>query len=222
MNYLLIYFVTLLATILTSIGLLIWMPEQRYYLYLEDHFIVNLGAFELLATFILGIPFSIHRKKYRLTLIFLAFIGILGFMVEVGFGKCWLSIDTFSRGEIILNALNAMFTHAYYLMKRIYDSHPIFFYLLLGGSFILTVFMAFKYRKKLMGYNKWGDLTQTYLLALFFVTLLLAGTVLDLANIQKYLMIALEELFELFSAQALFFCLISLYRPGLSMKVRTS
>jgi hypothetical protein len=49
---------------------------------------------------------------------------------------------------------------------------------------------------------KWGDLTQTYLLALFFVTLLLAGTVLDLANIQKYPMIALEELFELFSAQA--------------------
>jgi hypothetical protein len=37
---------------------------------------------------------------------------------------------------------------------------------------------------------------------LFFVTLLLAGTVLDLANIQKYPMIALEELFELFSAQA--------------------
>lgn len=212
-NYILVYLAIVAISLFISIGLVLWLPNHGYYLYFEDHFIENLGAFVLIAKFLLGIPLSIIRKKHRIALFILTVIGRLGFLVEVGFGKRWFTLEASPIGSFIVHKLHAAFSYGYYLIKRIYNSHTLVFYIVLIVLMLWTVFITVRFRHKLRGFNKWGELSQTYILAVFFIALLLAGTVIDLANVHEDLLVAIEELMELFSSLALFFCLISLYRP---------
>ena len=81
---------------------------------------------------------------------------------------------------------------------------------LIGITVLVTVLLFFKYRQTLNDFTNRGRYTQSYLLAALFVILSLAGIIIDLLNIGRNGIIALEEFIELNAASALLFCLVSI------------
>ena len=63
-----------------------------------------------------------------------------------------------------------------------------------------------------------GNYKQTYILALFFASLVFVALIIDLDIVHNKALFALEELFEMNAAIALLFCCLSLYDPRLSKK----
>ena len=195
------------------IGVYIWIPDFRVYLYVEDRLIENLGAIILISTFILGIPFSIIRKQHRVMLICISLFSLLGFLIEVGFGKRLFIIEMPAFGWKIINVFHESFSMLYQAIKGIYESHAFLLYFIIGSWVMLIVLLLKKYGHKLIGLYPKGNYTQTYVLALFFVVLFFTSLVLDIASVHKVPLIVLEEMIEMLAAAALLFCLLSLYRP---------
>ncbi|MFC2081365.1 hypothetical protein ACFLR8_04065 [Bacteroidota bacterium] len=218
MNYVWIYILSSAAIVLVTMGLYIWMPDHGINLYLEDGLFENLGALILLSTFVLGIPYAIKRNQHRVMLIFLSALGLLGFLIEVGFGKRLFSQHMPQFVWEIIDVFHDLFSMGYYAIKGIYKSQPFLLYLLTGTCVSIIVLLAWKYRHKIIGLNSKGYYTQTFILAMFFVLLFFASLFLDLADVHKVPLIALEEIIEMFAASALLFCSISLYGSRKSIR----
>ena len=219
MNYVWIYIVFSAATVMAIIGVYIWIPDFRVYLYVEDKLIENLGAIILISTFILGIPFSIIRKQHRVMLICISLFSLLGFLIEVGFGKRLFIIKMPAFGWKIINVFHDSFSMGYQAIKGIYESHTFLFYFLIGSSVMLILLLLKKFGHKFIGLYSKGNYTQTYVLAMFFMVLFFTSLVLDIASVHKVPLIVLEEMIEMLAAAALLFCLLSLYRPKFFKRV---
>ncbi len=214
-NYVWSYLVVAGTSFLTFAGLYVFMPDRGIELYQEDNLVENIGAILLFSTFILGIIFSFKSKQHRLALLLISSIGLLGFLIEVGFGIRADFFDIPTIAGISKRDIHRLFSFTYEAILHVYNNQSVWLYLIIGGFASLGIFLTFKFSNLLKGLTNKGSYTQTFILASLFIVLFLAGTLFDLAKVYKTAFIELEELLELNSAIALFFCLLSLYKPRL-------
>lgn len=218
MKYVWIYLVLFGVNILIALGVGIWMPGYKAYLIKEDSLVENLSAFFFLSTFFLSFLFFLKRKKHRKALIIVSAVGLLGFLDEISFGERLFALNMPYIGSVKIDALHDFFFLGYKVIKGFTHSHAIFVYLLIGVGVIMAVIVALKHRYKLIGIISNSNYKQTYILALFFASLVFAALIIDLEIVHNKALFALEESFEMNSAIALLFCCLSLYDPRLSKK----
>ena len=213
MKYVWIYLVIFAVNILTTWVVGMWFPDYRAYLINEDSLVENLSVFFFLSTFSLSFLFVIKSKKNRKALIILLVLGLLGFLDEISFGERLFAFNMPFIGGVKIDAVHDFFYLGWIVIKSFTHSSAIFVYLLIGGGAIMAVIVAFKYRYKLIALISNGYYKQTYILALFFASLIFGAMIIDLEIVHNNALFALEESFEMNAAIALLFCCLSLCYP---------
>ena len=213
MKYVWIYLVLFGVNILTAWGVGMWIPDYRAYLVNEDSLVEHLSAFLFLSTFFLSFLFVIKSKKNRKSLIIVSAVGLLGFLDEISFGERLFMLNMPIIGGKKIDAVHDLFELGYKGIKILTHSHAIFVYLLIligGGAIMAVTRVALKYRYKLIAIISNGYYKQTYILALFFASLVFAALIIDLGIIHNNALFTLEELLEMNAAMALLFSCLSL------------
>ncbi len=212
-KYLQIFLIILGASLLIGFVVFWWMPDYRSYILREDSLVENLSAFFYLITFLLGSLFFIKSKRTIKPLVIVSAVGILGFLDEISFGERLFALHMPRIGDLKIDAAHDFIELGYWTIRSSISSYPVFTYTLIVGSVILAAIVTIKYQHKLIStisilYRKQK---QTFILVLFFISLIFAALVIDLEIVHHDALFALEELFELNASIALFFCCFSLY-----------
>ena len=211
-NYIWVYLGLFAASMLGMLGIYFWLPDRGMYLYMEDSLIENLGALILLCSSVSGIVFATISKQNRVVMLLISLTGLLGFLFELGFGKRYPSLNHYHFGEVIMDTTYDFLHFIFEILRNLHNTHPVLLYSLTGIATLLCILLFLKNRHALNEFTNRGRHTQSFLLAAFFVILSLAGIVIDLLNIGRNGIIALEEFIELNAASALLFCLLSMYQ----------
>ena len=212
MNYIWVYLGLFAASMLGMLGIYFWLPDRGVYLYMEDALIENLGALILVTTSVSGIVFAFISKRNRAAMVLISIAGFIGFLFELGFGKRYPSLDHYRFGEVIMDTTYAFLHFIFEILRDLHDTHPVLLYGLSGTATLVAILLFLKNRHALDDFTNRSRYTQSYLLAALFVVLSLAGITIDLLNIGRNGVIALEEFIELNAALALLFCLVSLFQ----------
>ncbi len=216
MKFVWIYLIVFGVNLLISLVVGLWMPDYRAHLVNENGLVEHLSAFFFLGTFFLSLLFFIKSKKYRKELIAVSALGLLGFLDEISFGEWFFDLKMPHIGGVKIDAAHDFVFLGYILIKSFTDSHAIFVYLLIGVGAIMAITVALKYGYKLIGIISNSYYKQTYILALFFVSLVFTSLIIDLDILHNNALFAIEESFEMNAAIALLFCSLSLYHLRLS------
>jgi len=214
MNYIRVYLGLFGVSMLGMLGIYFCLPDRGVYLYMEDALIENLGALILVSTSVLGIVFAVLSKKNRAVILLISITGLLGFLFELGFGKRYPSLDHYHFGEVIMDTTYDFLHFIFEILRNLHQTHPVLLYVSIGIPILVAILLFLKNRHTLNDFTNRGRYTQSYLLAALFVILSLAGIIIDLLNIGRNGIIALEETIELNAALALLFCLLSIYQKN--------
>lgn len=202
-----IFIVTLNIFLFTSLHFL--FPELNDFLFQEDKLVENLSAIFFLLSFFPGIIYVSRFKEEKNFKVYLAlpFIGLIGFLDELGFGDRIFNFDLpIIYGEKF-DAVHDIVTISYTLLK-IHGSALLFFSLI--TAFCIIIFsISFKYRKY---FSKIPDVLREYPPFGFFLIcagFLLSAQVFDL-HFELYLLdAAAEEVLEMNGALTLLFAVFS-------------
>lgn len=165
-----------------------------------------------LSTFFLGFILFVQNKKNRKLLGIVASVGLICFLDEVSFGERLFDLKMFQIYGTKIDAVHDFIKLGYKVMRDHAHSYAGVIYPLLAICAIMGIIGVLKYRTELIGLISIVYSNQTYVLALFFVSLVFGAIILDLDILHIRGALVLEELFEMNAGLALLFCCLSLHK----------
>ncbi|MBU2612070.1 MAG: hypothetical protein KJ606_14170 [Chloroflexi bacterium] len=184
--------------------------DLRGLLELEDNLLENLTALCFLAAGVLAAYLALREKTNRGWLIFVAALGFIGFLDEVGFGSRYFGFSTPVIADKPIDSIHDIPVALAKLVLRGWQEFPLPITLAVFAPLLVLTIVIWKHGKAILGslirHLKFPPL----ILLLLSSALIALAILLDADFIHLELLVVLEEMCELNAAIALIFCAWSL------------
>jgi len=184
--------------------------DLRGLLELEDDLLENLTALCFLAAGILATYLALREKTNRGWLIFVAALGFIGFLDEVGFGSRYFGFSTPVIADKPIDSIHDIPVALAKLVLRGWQDSILPTTLAALATLIVLTIVIWKHGKAILGFLSRHLKYPPLILILLSAALIALAILLDADFIHLELLVVLEEMFELNAAIALIFCAWSL------------
>ncbi|MGD1919849.1 MAG: hypothetical protein ACFCAD_13740 [Pleurocapsa sp.] len=212
MKYLKAFLIIFIINMLIGSLFYLLFPDYRTYLIKEDSLIENLSAISYLSTFFLSSIFLFKGTQHKKPLILIAFLGLLGCLDEISFGERLFKLNMPRINGVKLDSAHDFVSIGHKEITKLANNDPNYLFLLLGIGGIVLATVTFRYKKQLKQALSYVYYEPPFILGFLFILLLCLALLIDLGLVDYYALRAIEELFEMNAALALFFCSFSLQK----------
>ena len=220
-----VYFFVATLFLINAISLLIFIVSPgsgtvRGYFLNEDSLIETLsaglffGAF-LLAFMLLAACNEKNQFHCRWLILLLVF-GTIGFLDELSFGERLFDLEMPELAGVKIDALHDFFNLTLTLIFKLISHDQIFALLLILIGFVLSILGILKYGKRIWYASIKDGSFQVSLIMLMFIAFIFSALLLDAELLPFWGSRALEEMFELNAAMALFTSCLVVYKLGIN------
>ena len=203
------YAVVIIVNIVLCSLAYIFFPAWRPSLQNEGHLVENMSAALYFGSALLGffMLLRVKEKKTRIVYLVIPFLGLMGFLEEIGFGERLFNIQMPRIGNFKIDGLHDLIQVAYWeLAKHKYDYFWLYLFLFAFFS-VAAFFIIRRYHRHFMQALK---AYPSYRFVLFSIGFLFVAQIHDMGFIDLEFGVFLEELFELNGAVGLFFASLSI------------